>query len=310
MTGPGGFDPGSGSRVLVTGGAGFVGSHLVRRLAAEGCRVLVLDDLSTGQAGSVPPGVELERLDIATDDLDPPIRAWRPDVVHHLAAQTSVPASMADPLRDLAVNVVGTHRLSAAARSAGSRRLVFVSSGGAVYGSTTRAVDELGRPRPSSYYGIHKLAAEAHVVLSGLPNLVLRPSNIYGPGQRSGREGAVVASFVEQAFEGGALHIHGDGSQTRDLLHVDDAVEAIVHLGRIGALGIWNVSAGRSTSVGKLADIVERSFGRPLERSYGPPRSGDVQASAISSAKLRRSGWRPGVSLDAGVVDLIRRRWA
>lgn len=310
MTGPGRFAPGSGARAIVTGGAGFVGSHLVRRLAAEGCPVLVLDDLSTGLAESIPSGVELERLDIATDDLAGPIRAWRPAVVYHLAAQTSVPASMADPIRDLAVNVVGTYRLGAAACSAGSPLLVFVSSGGAVYGSTHRAVNELGRPRPSSYYGIHKLAAETHVALSGLPSLILRPSNIYGPGQRSGREGAVVASFIQQAFETGALRIHGDGSQTRDLLHVDDAVEAIVHLHRIGADGIWNVSAGRSTSVGRLADIVERSFGRPLVRSYGPARQGDVQASAISSARLRRSGWRPGVSLEAGVSDLLRRRWA
>ena len=175
--------PGDPARAIVTGGAGFVGSHLVDRLLAEGYAVLVVDDLSSGRPENVATGAELERLDIATDDLEPVFRRWRPRVVFHLAAQASVPLSMSAPLRDLAVNVGGTNRVTAAGRSAGADRIVFVSSGGAVYGETKRAATEETRPAPASYYGVHKLAAEGHVALGGLAYAIARPSNIYGPRQ-------------------------------------------------------------------------------------------------------------------------------
>ena len=148
--------PGSPPRAIVTGGAGFIGSHLVDRLVAEGVDVLVVDDLSTGDARVLPADVRLERLDIAVADLETLFGAWRPVVVYHLAAQASVTASVRDPLRDLAVNVIGSHRVAAAAREAGATRLVFVSSGGAVYGETARPATETTLAAPISYYGIHK----------------------------------------------------------------------------------------------------------------------------------------------------------
>ena len=175
---------------MVTGGAGFVGSHLVDRLVADGQSVLVIDDLSSGRATNLPDTVRLEKLDVSTDAVAAVVDAWRPAIVYHLAAQTSVPRSMEDPLRDLSVNVAGTHRTVAAAHACGVARLVFVSSGGAVYGETPRAASEATRPAPTSYYGIHKLAAEGHVALSGIPHAIVRPSNIYGPRQSGGLEGA------------------------------------------------------------------------------------------------------------------------
>jgi UDP-glucose 4-epimerase len=292
--------------VLVTGGAGFVGSHLVDRLVAAGCAVLVVDDLSTGQTANLPDTVRLEKLDIATDDVAAVVRAWRPAVVYHLAAQTSVPRSMEDPFRDLSVNVVGTHRTVAAAGASGVARLVFVSSGGAVYGETRRPATEATRPAPTSYYGIHKLAAEGHVALSGIPYAIVRPSNIYGPRQSAGLEGAVVATFVARATARQPLAIDGDGHQTRDFVHVRDVVEAIVRLGDVGApIGIWNVASGRRLSVNDLADIVERAAGVELGRVHRPTRSGDVRDAAASAARLRALGWRPSVPISRGIRDLI-----
>lgn len=293
-------------RVVVTGGAGFIGSHLVDRLVAEGHAVLVIDDLSSGRAENVAAAAELARLDIVTADVERPLRAWRPEVVFHLAAQASVVRSALDPLRDLDVNVVGTHRVAAAAAAAGAGRLVFVSSGGAVYGETVRAATERTTPAPASHYGIHKLAAEGHVRLAGLPHAILRPTNIYGPRQAGALEGAVVVAFIEQALRDGVLRIHGDGRQTRDFLHVRDLVAAL-HLVGLAATnsGTWNVAVGRSVSIATLADHVERAVGRPLGRAFGPRRRGDVASSSVSAAALRRLGWRPSIGLREGLVELV-----
>lgn len=293
-------------RPVVTGGAGFIGSHLVERLVAEGSEVLVIDDLSSGSPTNLPREARLERRDIAADDLDGLLRRWRPTCVFHLAAQSSVPRSTSDPLGDLAVNVVGSHHVAAAALASGAERLVFVSSGGAIYGETRRPARETARPAPSSYYGIHKLAAEGHVALAGVSHAIARPANVFGPRQRAGLEGAVVAAFVEQAVSGGPLRIHGDGSQTRDFVHVHDVTEALVLLARPGTGdGIWNLASGRRTSIAELADLVEREVGRALGRSHGPRRTGDVTESVLSAARLRAIGWRATVSLDAGLRELL-----
>ena len=292
-------------RAIVTGGAGFVGSHLVDRLVAEGLDVLVVDDLSTGSAANIAAAARFEQGDVASSDLDGLFRDWRPGVVYHLAAQASVPRSEADPLGDLTINVVGTHRVAAAARTAGAARLVFVSSGGAVYGETVRPATTGSVPAPRSHYGVHKLAAEGHVALAGVPYAIARPSNIYGPRQMPGLEGAVVAAFLDQARRTGQLTIHGDGSQTRDFIHVHDVVAALWRLaGLDGASGIWNVSSGRRTTVTELASTVERVLGRSLVRTFAERRPGDVRDSAISSGGLRRLGWRPRVGLEAGLRGL------
>jgi UDP-glucose 4-epimerase len=298
--------PGSRPRAIVTGGAGFIGSHLVDRLVAEGVAVLVVDDLSTGQAGHLAPDVRLERLDIAVADLGPLFDAWRPAAVYHLAAQASVTLSVRDPLRDLAVNVVGSYRVASASRAADAGRLVFVSSGGAVYGETRRPATEATRPAPASYYGIHKLAAEGHVTLAGPPAAIARPSNVYGPRQQAGLEGAVVAAFVDQAVTTGCLVIHGDGRQTRDFVHVGDVVEALWLLGRPDTpVGVWNVAAGERTTVNALADEIERASGTPLRRDHGPRRPGDVVHSAISAQRLNAAGWRPQMHLAEAIGDLL-----
>ena len=298
-------------RAIVTGGAGFIGSHLVDRLLQDGVDVVVVDDLSSGSEANLPPSVVVERLDIANDDLGRVFRHWGPDAVFHLAAQSSVPRSVQDPLRDLAVNVVGTHRVAEAARAADARRLVFVSSGGAVYGETTVAAEEGGPTAPTSYYGIHKLAAEGHVALSRVSYAIVRPSNVFGARQSAGLEGAVVAAFLDGARGTGVLTIHGDGLQTRDFIAVRDVVAAIALVGEPDLpSGIWNVATGRSITILDLATIVERTVGdmggRAIERRHGPTRPGDVRHSALSATRLAALGWRPEVTLESGIADLAR----
>jgi UDP-glucose 4-epimerase len=299
--------PANQRRAIVTGGAGFIGSHLVDRLLADGVAVLVVDDLSSGTSEKVPAGASFERLDIADDEIDRVFGEWRPEVVFHLAAQASVPRSHQAPMRDLAVNVTGTHRVAAAARDAGARRLVFVSSGGAVYGETSRAATETTLPTPTSYYGVHKLAAEGHVALAGLPYAIARPSNVYGPRQGAGLEGAVVAAFLEQAVSTGVLRIHGDGLQTRDFVHVDDVVAALLRLAEPETpSGTWNVASGRSGTILALAETVERAFGRQLAREFTAARAGDVRHSAVSASGLKTIGWRPSIGLSSGIASLVR----
>ena len=296
-------------RSIVTGGAGFVGSHLVDRLVAEGHEVLVVDDLSSGRSRNLASTARLAQLDIADDELGDVFQAWRPNVVFHLAAQASVVISVNDPLRDLAVNVVGTHRVGLAARESGASRLLFVSSGGAIYGEAVKPATERTLPAPSSHYGIHKLAAEGHVALAGISYAIARPSNIYGPRQAAGLEGAVVAAFTDQASRDQPLTIHGDGSQTRDFIHVTDVVEALWQLSRSDVpSGPWNVAVGNGMTIAGLADIVEEAAGRPLGRTATPRRPGDVMHSAMSAARLRGIGWRPSIGLSAGVKALIAER--
>jgi UDP-glucose 4-epimerase len=196
-----------------------------------------------------------------------------------------------------------------ATHAAGASALVFVSSGGAVYGETPRAATERTLPAPASYYGVHKLAAEGHVAVSGVPHAIVRPANVYGPGQTAGVDGAVVASFLDQAAAGGPLRIHGDGGQSRDFVHVEDAVDALVLVAHLRAEGggdaVWNVASGTAVTIRALADAVEAAAGRTLGRMSLPRRSGDVTRSLLSPARLRSAGWRPSTSLDDGLRGLI-----
>lgn len=292
-------------RVIVTGGAGFIGHHLVAALTALGSDVLVVDDLSAGRSDRLPSSARFERLDIAGDDIATPIAAWRPSTVFHLAAQASVPRSEAAPEDDLRANALGTLRVIAAARDAGVSRIVFTSSGGAVYGDTPTRATEASPVRPDSIYGLHKLVGERYVARSGLDHAIVRPSNVYGPGQDAAGEGAVIAAFTAAARTRSRIVIHGDGTQERDFLHVTDLVAALLTLAASTENGTWNASVGRSTTIADLAALVERLAGRPLERGTGPRRPGDVHLSRIASDRLRGLGWAPRIGLEDGLRRLI-----
>lgn len=287
--------------VVVTGGAGFVGHHLVAALIGQGARVAVIDDLSTGAADRLPPEAELVTLDLVTGELTNMMRAWRPSIVYHLAAQVSVPWSQADPERDLRVNGLGTLRLLEAARVARADRFVFMSSGGAIYGETTGAATEDAPERPESFYGMHKLLAERYVAASGSSYAIARPSNIYGPGQSSGGDGAVVPVFIDAIRGGGPVVVHGDGTQTRDFIYVADVVEALQAIATAKTPGTWNVSSGEATSVLELAETLEELTGVRVERTFMPRRAGDVHTSLLANQRLMQLGWTRRYTLDDGL---------
>lgn len=289
-------------RVLVTGGAGFIGSHLVRALLARGHDPVVLDDLSSGRRSAVPAGVSFVQADVSEPATAERICDLRPEVVVHAAAQVSVDRSVHDPARDEAVNVRGTAITLDGAVSAGARRFVFISSGGAVYGST-RGADEATPPAPESPYGRNKLAAEGLVAAANLPTAIARLANVYGSGQRSDQEGGVVAIFTEALRAGRPVVVHGDGGQARDFVHVDDVADALCRMVEDDVVGIWNVATGVATSVMGLLSMLERVSQRSLEIDHEPARAGDVRDSCLRVERIARDlGWRPRLDLAAGLA--------
>lgn len=293
--------------IVVTGGAGFIGSRLVGALLHSGNRVTVIDDLSSSSPSGVSHGADLIRLDVSADEAAGQLRELRPDAVVHAAAQVSVPKSVEDPLRDLNVNVRGTLAMLQGARAAGVQRFVFISSGGAVYGDVApdRPAREEDLPAPLSPYGIHKLAAEHHVARSGLSFGVARLANVYGPGQRSDLEGGVVAIFAERIGNGLGLEIHGTGDQSRDFVHVDDVVAALDSMLHSERTGIWNVGTGRATTIVELADMVAGSSEARDKITRKPRRDGDVLASVLDVSKIERElGWRPRIDLADGLRSI------
>lgn len=294
--------------MLVTGGAGFIGSHVVERLVADGEPVVVLDDLSEGSAAFLPAEAELvtaDVADLATRDL---IAHLRPRAIIHAAAQISVPRSMVEPARDRAVNLVGTEHVIAAAQACGGVRVVFLSSGGGIYGETPAPAAEDAPPRPKSYYSVHKYAAEQYLELSGLPYATARLANVYGPRQRAGLEGAVAAIFAERLQAGLPVAIHGDGEQRRDFVHVTDAADALVALLRSPLNGVWNVGSGQPVTINTLLATAERVFGPAVAVRYVPARAGDVTTSTLDVRMIARDlGWRARVDLEAGLRTLAGR---
>jgi UDP-glucose 4-epimerase len=290
---------------LVTGGAGFIGSHLVDALLERGERVTVLDDLSTGRwanlAGALNRGARLEPVSV-TDAaaVARAVAAAQPDTVFHLAAQIDVRDAVADPARDATVNLIGTVTMLEAARRHGVGRFVLASTGGAIYGDADELpTPETAVPRPGSPYAASKAAAESYLglyrELHSLSTISLRLANVYGPRQAGGEAG-VIAIFCAAATAGHAVTIYGDGGQTRDFVFVDDVVEAFLAAAECGGAGCCNVATGEETSVLELA----RALG--LRVRFEPGRSGEVRRSCLDpSAAARRLGWRARTPLADGL---------
>lgn len=292
--------------VLVTGGAGFIGSHVVDALLARGDDVHVLDDLSKGRAQQVPGPAPLYVLDIADAPLAKLFSGVQFDAVVHCAAQTNVMVSLADPRLDYRINVVGAERIVTAAERSGVERFVFISSGGAIYGETREPATEETAPRPENPYGEHKLEGEDVVARSPMSTVSLRLSNVYGPRQRSDAEGGVVSVFGERLVARLPPRIYGDGGQQRDFVHVDDVASAIaLALDDESMTGVWNVASGASTSVNELAALMMSVAGSDVGIEHAPAR-GEVRRSAMDVSKLMATGrWRPRVGLREGVSSVI-----
>src|SRR6476646_7755933 len=269
-------------RVIVTGGAGFIGSHVSDALVARGDEVHVVDDLSSGRSENLSEGATLHALDIRSEGLVDVATAVQPEAIFHLAAQADVGTSVEQPAHDAAVNVIGTIRVLEAARSGGAR-IVFTATGGAIYGDCERPAREEDERRPLSPYGTAKLAGEEYAAtwnrLHGTRHTTLRFANVYGPRQEAGLEGGVVAIFLDAMAAGEETRIYGDGRQTRDFVHVDDVVRAM--LLAPGKAGVFNVGSGIETSVFELHERCRAVSGDGREPAFTPAREGDVLRSVL-----------------------------
>jgi UDP-glucose 4-epimerase len=293
--------------ILVTGGAGFVGSHLVDALADAGEDPVVLDNFASGNRENLREDVRLIEADIADPGVVNLISDLRPEVVVHAAAQVSVAVSMQDPHLDLTVNVQGTANVLEGAKGAGTRRFVFISSGGGVYGESDGA-DENTLPRPKSYYSTHKYVGERYVELSGLSYANARLANVYGSRQRSDLEGGVVAIFTERLQNKQPILINGTGEQQRDLIYVADVVDSLLTMAKSDRDGTWNVGTGRSTSILELLRALEDQLEPAVEVRHGPPRPGDVKNSRLEIRSIRDDlGWEPRYGLAEGISEMLGR---
>lgn len=291
-------------RAIVTGGAGFIGSHVAEALVARGDEVHVLDSLTTGSAEKVPDGAELHIGDIRTD-VGGLFAAVRPEVCVHLAAQADVGTSVERPDYDAEVNVLGTIQVLEAARAEGTH-VVFSSTGGAIYGECDGPASEDAPRRPISPYGISKLAGEEYVGgwnrLFGARHVSLRFANVYGPRQEASLEGGVIAIFLNAMAAGDPTTIFGDGGQTRDFIYVGDVVRgvlaAIEHAG-----GVYNIGTGVETSVNGLHAVCRQVTGVDREPEYAEERPGEIRRSVTDPGLAAQElGWRAEASLEDGLT--------
>ncbi|HXA53261.1 MAG TPA: NAD-dependent epimerase/dehydratase family protein [Solirubrobacteraceae bacterium] len=293
------------NRALVTGGAGFIGSHLLDALLADGYEVSVIDDLSTGDARNVPAGARLHTLDI-TDraGVHATVEQESPRAIFHLAAQASVTASVESPGRDCEVNVQGTLNVVDAAGRLGIP-VVFTSTGGALYGDEApRPTPEERIPAPLSPYGASKWAGEAYVntwsLSGGVPHAVCRLGNVYGPRQNPHGEAGVVAIFSHRLHVGQAPTLYGHGTSTRDYVYVEDVVRAL--LAASGRRGTFNIATGVETDVTTLWNVLREAAGSDLEPQLADLRAGELQHSCLDVSRAERElGWRPEVGIKEGL---------
>ena len=291
---------------IVTGGAGFIGSHVVDALLADGWRVVALDDLSAGDPNRVAAEATLEVVDI-TDrgGLDAVVDPVRPSAIFHLAAQASVTRSVADPERDCEINVLGTlNVLDAAARH--HAPVVFTSTGGALYGDHAKLpTREDAPPAPISPYGASKWAAEAYVTTwresTGVPHAICRLANVYGPRQNPHGEAGVVAVFSHCLWRGASPTLYGFGKPTRDYVHVHDVARAL--LTAAGQGGVFNVSTGVETTVSRLFELLRAAAGVTAQGELAPLRAGELERSCIDPSRARDElGWRAEIGVEDGLA--------
>jgi UDP-glucose 4-epimerase len=298
-------------KALVTGGAGFIGSTLVDALLEAGHPVAVVDDLSRGRREQVPAGVALHVVDISDPSLAAVLQHERPEVVFHQAAQIDVRRSISEPLFDTGVNVVGSVNLLQACAGACVRRVVFASSGGAIYGDTDCIpTPESHAAQPASLYGAAKQCGEVYgnvyARLYGLEFVALRYANVYGPRQDPHGEAGVVAIFAERLLRGETPVINGDGRQTRDYVFVDDVVRANLLAATTDAPAAYNIGTGRETDVLSIHRLLAAAAGSDVPARHAPAKHGEQTRSCLDvSLAADRLGWRPEVDLGEGLSRTV-----
>jgi UDP-glucose 4-epimerase len=305
-------------RVLVTGGAGFIGSHVSDVFIDNGWTVEIIDNLSSGKRENVPPAATLHEVDIRSPEATRVVQEGRFDVIVHLAAQIDVRRSVTDPLFDASVNILGSLNILEAVRNgdrATQTRVVFSSTGGAIYGDlATPPTVEITPKEPDSPYAITKLAVEHYLSyytrIHGLETVVIRFGNVYGPRQDPHGEAGVVAIFCGRVLENRPLTIFGDGTQTRDYVHVTDVAEAAFRVATSTLPPVqrlddraFNIGTGSATSVVDLARVLLDAAGADVPIEFAPRRAGELQDSCLSVDKARELlGWAPRISLEQGLA--------
>lgn len=297
--------------ILVTGGAGFIGSHVAEAFLADGHEVHVLDDLSSGRRRNVPAAATLVATDVRSEAAAALFAEHQYDVLVHHAAQMNVRRSVADPRFDADVNVRGFLNLMEAGRKEGLKKVVFASTGGAIYGAPEYVPQDERHPRcPLSPYGVAKLAVEKYLQFYrtqyDLEYVSLRYANVYGPRQRAHGEGGVVAIFTKQMLTGEQPVIHGDGEQTRDYVYVGDVVRANRAALHYEGSGVFNIGTGRETSVNALFQLLRQETGADVEATHGPARPGEQARSVLGNEKAEAElEWRPQVSIREGLARTV-----
>ena len=297
-------------RILVTGGAGFIGSHVADGFRAKGHEVAIVDNLSVGNRANVEPAIKLYQKDIRDESLEDVFKDFQPEIVDHHAAQSNVPASVVDPVYDASVNVLGGLNLLRLSAKYGAKKFVYISSGGAMYGEPDPGqlpVKESAPVQPLSPYGASKQALEAWLGVyqrtCGLDYTVLRYANIYGPRQGIREEGAVVAVFSTRMAADQPVTIDGTGQQTRDFVYVGDCVTANIAALERGSGQSVNIGTGRETSISEIFEALAEVAGYDRQPNYGPARKGDVMRIVLDpSLALRELGWQASMPLHEGLA--------
>jgi UDP-glucose 4-epimerase len=298
-------------KVLVTGGAGFIGSHVVDAYHAAGHDVVIVDDLSTGRRANINPAAKFYQVDIRDPQLADIFEEERPDYVNHLAAQVDVRRSVAEPMFDAEVNILGSLNLLECVRKFPISRLIYVSTGGAVYGEPEYLpCDEAHPIRPICQYGASKFIVEKYLHMyrlnHGVDYAVVRYPNVYGPRQDPHGEAGVVAIFAGRMLSGEQVVIHGDGDQQRDFVYVGDCVLANLLITEAETDGTFNVGSGRGTTVNELFRELRDIIDYQLEPIYGPPKTGETRKIYLSAEKARSQlGWRQTRNLKEGLQETV-----
>lgn len=294
-------------KILITGGAGFIASHVADRCLKDGHQVVVVDDLSSGLRANLSPEATFYQRDIRNPEVRDIFRRERPDVLDHHAAQIDVRRSVSDPILDCRVNIEGTLNLMEAAREVGVKKIIFASTGGAIYGDGVKLpTSESEETNPCSPYGIAKLACEKYIRFYGqtygIPYVVLRYANVYGPRQNPHGEAGVVAIFCNKILAGEMPVINGSGDQTRDYCFVTDVVDANARALAYDGCGIFNIGTSKEADVVTLCRELISVSGRNVTAAHGPAKPGE-QARSVLDVSLadQKLGWSPQVSLNEGL---------
>ncbi len=299
-------------RIILTGGAGFIGSHVAEAYLSEGHEVLIIDNLSTGKEENIPDGAKFEKIDIRSGKIKKIFRDFKPEILNHHAAQINLRYSIDHPVEDAEINILGMVNLLEAFREVNGKKVIFASSGGAMYGETEKIpTPEDHPPKPTSPYGTAKVTGEMYLYnyyyIHEIPYIALRYANVYGPRQDPSGEAGVVAIFISRILEGKTPRIYGDGEQTRDFVFVKDVAEANLRALSSDFVGGINIGTGRETSVNALFSEIASLLNYKEKPIYDDPIPGELRRSAIDNSIAKRVlGWEPRWRLREGLGETIQ----